>query len=252
MESGGTEPTAMEAEELLRRLREAEGVELLRLVREHSGELTPNGARQALANPFAGIEVIEEIAANRRLLSAYQVRRGLALHRTSPQPLALRYVPGLYWRDLLELAADTRVRPPIRRSAERYLIERLPSMAVGEKTTIARRASHAVAAHLRNDPSRQVFRALLENPRLTEGVLLPLVRKEDALPQILEMVAASPRWGVRYPIRAALCLNPRTPVAASLRLLPYLRKKDLRAVAAGVRVPAAVRRRAQVLLGDAR
>lgn len=235
---------------LSQRLREADAEELLELVREHRGELEAAAVRQILRNPFAGREVVEAVAAEKRLLSSYEVRRDIASHPRTPEILALRFVPGLYWRDLVELGLNVRVRPPVRRAAERYLRERMPSLAVGEKMTIARRASHGVLMGLRHDPNPKVIAALMENPRLTEAVLMPMVRSESARPEVLELVAASPRWGVRYSVRVGLSRNPRTPVAAALRLLPHLKKPDLKAVASLPHLPAAVRRRARLLLGE--
>jgi hypothetical protein len=94
-----------------------------------------------------------------------------------------------------------------------------------------------------------VIAALLENPRLTEGLLMPLIHRDDARPDVLRVIAESPRWSSRYPLRVALARNPRTPVGTALRLLPALKKVDLRAVAASPRVASPVRRRAQLLAG---
>lgn len=234
--------------DLALRLREAGTEELLALVREWADALSPAAVCQALRNPFAGAEVVAEVAARPHLLSDYEVRRELAFHREAPDALALRFVPGLYWRDLVALGAEVRVRPLVRRAADRYLVERLPSLAEGERMSIARRASAGVLARLRHDPSRRVIAAVLENPRLTEAVLAPLVHNESALPAVLALIAGNPRWGVRYEVRLGLARNPQTPPATALALLPWLKKPDLRAVAAVPRLAEPVRRRARLLL----
>lgn len=231
------------------RLREADTEELHELLREHAAELDVPGALQALRNPFLGRDGVETISDQGRLLSSYEVKRMIALHPKTPEPLALRFVPSLFWRDLLELGLDTRVRPTLRRAADRRLMARLPTLAAGEKVTVARRASPRLLGQLRHDPSPRVIAALLENPRMTEGVLLPLLSSDDAQPAILEMIARNRRWGVRHEVRYLLCTNPRTPVRVSLPILPLLRKRELEAVARDVRVPGAVRKRAKVLLG---
>lgn len=236
---------------LPRRLREADAEELLALLERHADELDLPAARQTLRNPFLGREGIEILTDQARLLSAYEVKRAVAAHPATPEVLALRFVPTLFWRDLMELGLDTRVRPTVRRAADRRLVARLPGLAVGEKAAIARRASLRVLQRLRHDPSPRVVRSLMDNARATEGLLLPLLAQEDTRPEILEEVARHRRWGVRYEVRSALCHNPRTPATTSLRLLPHLRKADLRKLTREVRVPAVVRRRAEVLLGVA-
>jgi hypothetical protein len=55
---------------------------------------------------------------------------------------------------------------------------------------------------------------------------------------------------VRPALQAALARNPATPVAAALRLLPLLRKAELKGVAQDPRTCEPVRQRARVLLGD--
>lgn len=237
------------AGDLGRRLRQADGDELAELVRTHAGELDPPAALMALANPFAGREVVERLAAIPGVVASHQVRRALAFHPAISETLALRFLAGLYWRDLMALGADPRVRPTLRRAADRHLVRRLPGMATGEKIAIARRAGPGLLAHIRHDPSPRVIAGVLENPRLTEGTLTPMVQREDARPEILRVIADDRRWGVRYPIRVGLCRNPRTPVDTALRLLPMLKKVDQRQVATDRRLPAPVRRRARLLSG---
>ena len=236
--------------ELHLRLSEAGSEELLALLRAHAGELTAPAVRHALRNPYCTAEVIEAVAGEARLLSFYEVRRDLALHPRTPEMLAARLVPTLWWRDLVALALDTRLRPALRRTAEIHLNARLPEMAVGEKVSLARRASPGILSQLRHDPSPRVIAALLDNPRLTEGLLAPVLHGASTSPAILELIANDRRWGVRYPLRLALVRNPATPLKVSWRLLEALRKADLRPVAADPRIPEPVRRRARVLLGD--
>ena len=236
--------------ELHLRLREAGSEELLALLREHAGELTAPAVRNAFRNPYCTAEAIEEIANGQRLLSFYEVRRDIALHPRAPETLAARFVPTLWWRDLVALALDTRLRPTLRRTAEVHLNARLPQLAVGEKVALARRASSGVLSQLRHDPNPQVIAALLDNPRLTEGMLAPVLHGASTPPAILELIANDRRWGVRYPLRLALVRNPATPLKISWRLLEALRKSDLRPVASDPRTPEPVRRRARVLLGD--
>ena len=147
----------------------------------------------------------------------------------------------------MRLGLDMRLHPIVRRAAESRLVERLPVLAVGEKMAIARSAPPGVLSALRNDPTPRVVAALLENPRLTEGLLLPLVASEGALPSVLAVVAGNPKWSVRYPVRLALCQNARTPLDRVLILLPLLKRGDLCSVAANPHLRLPVRRRAQLL-----
>lgn len=239
-----------EIDDVVRRMRDAGSEELLALVREHAGLLDPPAVRNVLRSSFVTAEVIE-VLAQPRLLSFYEVRRDLALHPRTPQTLAQQLVPGLYWRDLAALGGDTRLHPRLRRMADQYLSTRLPELSMGEKISMARRAGTGLLAHLRHDPSPRVIGALLDNPRLTEDILAPVVHGPGTPGPVLALIAADRRWGMRYGLQVAICRNPATPLATALRLLPMLRKTELKAAAADPRLSGAVRQRARLLLGDA-
>ncbi len=236
-------------EDLTRRLAAADEAGLVELVRRHREELDATQLRQVMRHPFLGKEAIQLLLDAREVVGAYEVRRELAGHPKTPEARAMRLVSTLYWRDLARLSTETRVRPTVRRAAERRLADRVAGLAVGEKVAIARRCGAGLVLRLGQDPNPRVIQALLENPRLTEGVLLQLVSRDSARPEVLAMVARDRRWGVRYRIRVPICRNPNTPVATALALLPALRKPDLKAVADDPRLAKAVRQRADLLLG---
>ncbi len=237
-------------DEFRARLSHANSRDLLQLVADSGAVLSAGDARRVLRNPFVTAEVIEELVAIRRLLAGYDVRSAIARHRRTPEPLALRFISSLFWRDLLEIAVDVRISPAVRRVAEKYLVRRLGRLTTGEKMAIARRATSEVLAHLRKDPSLQVIKALLENPRLTEPTLLPMVASESTLPRVLDLVARTPRWATRYEIRVALSRNTRAPFSAIFEILPTLRRKDLLFVANREDHSSIVRHRAEELLEE--
>jgi hypothetical protein len=238
-------------DEVVQRLRDAGGDELRELVRGLAGELDVPAAQMALRNPHAGEEVVRLVSEQRRLLPFYDLRRDLALHRAAPQPLALALLGTLYWRDLVAAGLDVRLRPVVRRAADQRLIDRLPALSVGEKASIARSASQRVLQVLRADPTPRVIAALLDNPRLVESDLIPLAAGETTRPQVLSVLIAHRKWGSRYPVRAAVVRNRHTPLALALQHLPMLKKADLRAVAADTHLPLSLRRRAELLSGQA-
>lgn len=224
--------------------------ELLQWVREEIHRLDVPAARRLLRDPYVTAEVIEVLLEEGRLMATYEVRSVVARHPRTPVVHAQRLVPTLFWRDLLEVTLDTRVPPVVRRSAERQLLSRLPGITLGEKLTLARRAGHTLLHHLREERDARVLQAMLENPRMTEGILVPLVSRGDTAPELLRVVAENRRWGRSYGIRSHLCRNPRTPGPLVLPLLPGLRRSDLRLIARDGRLPQQTRQRARELLGE--
>lgn len=217
--------------ELHRRLREADEEELARWIGERGDEIEFPAARGAFRNPFLSGSLIERLLELRHLASTYEASREAAFHPRCPRTVALACVGRLYLTDLVRLGIDTRLHPIVRRAADLRVLERLAGLAVGERIAIARVASAAVIAALRQDSTPRVIAALLENPRLTEPLLLPLLASDRAAPRALEVVARSARWGARRAVRLALCRNPATPLAETRRLLPALSQSELGAVA---------------------
>ncbi|MEM7351115.1 MAG: hypothetical protein AAF657_09940 [Acidobacteriota bacterium] len=232
------------------RLQRGTSKQLLELIGEIGGRLSAADVRSILRNPFVTSEVIGELALNRDRLTIYEVRSAIARHRRTPTALALRFVPDLFWRDLLEITLDVRIRPVVRQVADRYLVERLKRLTLGEKIAIARRASGSVLTQLAQDPSLRVMQALLGNSRLTEVVLLQAVADVSTGPRKLDLVARDPRWGGRYEICLALSRNPRSPFRVLFDILPRLRRADLLAVAELEAHSSIVRHRAHELLED--
>jgi hypothetical protein len=235
--------------QLAAQLRECGEAELMELFESELGELEVEVVRSALHNPHVSSRVIELVLAERRLLSSHQVQKELAQHPKTPEPRALNLVPGLYWSDLVELGGNARIRPQVRRAADRRLIERLPKLGIGERVAIARKAGPGVITRLLQDGNLRVIGALLENPRMTEALLTPLIHSEMARAEVLRCIAGDRKWGSRYSIRNGIARNPKSPVSTALELLVYLRKSDLREVRVNHRIASAVRRKAGVLLG---
>ena len=218
------------------------------LVDEWGQHLGLREVRQILLNPHVTPAVIEALACNRRLMGIYEVKAAVAGHPRTPEHLAMRLLPQIRWRQLMGISRDTRIRAPVRRVAEKYLGQRLPRLTVGEKVSLARLATPEVAAVLAHDPSQKVLRAVLENPRLSEAALLPMLTSHRATPHHLERVARHERWGPRYDVRVALCRNPKTPFRVIFELLPSLRAAELAIVAGCEEHAQIVKSRAEDLL----
>ena len=230
-------------------LREVDQAELLEVIRSRLDRLQVHELRALFANPFLDESAVREVLSRPEYLDNQEVRKALAGHRSTPLADALRLVSTLYWTDLVDIGRDARTRPPVRRAAQQALFERYDGLAVGERVAIARRAGSELLNRVRHDPEPRVVQAMLENPRLTEGNLMPLLASGAARPEVLRAVAASEKWCSRYEVRRLLCRNRRAPVEVVLSLLPSLKKVDLRAIDSQPTLNPQVRQRAALLLG---
>jgi hypothetical protein len=119
--------------------------------------------------------------------------------------------------------------------------------AAGGASEAAVDALHAALLEARANGAR--LRELLRGP-IEEPVLLAVLRRAVPAP-FLELLAATPPWSERPRVLARVVLSPRVSRGLSLRLLPQLSWRELADVAATPRVAAAVRLRAEALLGEA-
>ncbi len=191
---------------------------------------------------------LEEVAATRPWSERPRVLARVVLSPKAPRALSLRLVSGLYWRDLVEVAATPRVPAAVRSRAESLLRDGLGDMRLGDRITLARLATPALLPALLADAERQVTESTLLNPRLREEDLVAALRREDARPVLVESTVASSRWATNYAVRLALVLQPRTPLALALQQISSLVPRDLRRVAEAASLRPLVRAAAQEVL----
>lgn len=172
--------------------------------------------------------VIEAVARHERWDGRHPIRAAIVLHAKTPRTLSLRLLSLLLWRDQLRVATDIRLHMPLRAAAESRLRERLPELELGEKISLARSAPPGLLSVLTADESHRVIAALLANPRLLEGDVVAIVRREKTPAEVLRVVAASERWISRPAVRVGVLCHPQTPVHSALRVLAGLSAHDIR------------------------
>jgi hypothetical protein len=112
---------------------------------------------------------------------------------------------------------------------------------------LARRAGAAMRQILLRDPHPRVALAVLKGPMLSDAEVEQIARSRSVLEDVLEAISRRREWARKYAIVLALCSNPRTPVAAAVRLIPQLGMRDLRTLGRDRNVSDAVRAHASRL-----
>ena len=178
-----------------------------------------------LRNPHITKEIIQTI--HDRFNKSYKVQFAIANCPKTPYSLSMRLLQTLFWNDLVRIVENYRLFPPLRRSAENYLREKVSGLTLGEKKSLARTAPRSVIGMLKTEPEPTVFACLLRNPRFVEEDLMTIISNELTPVGVLETIAGDRQWTNRYPVRLALARNLRTPLRFKLSLLSKLQKKDL-------------------------
>jgi len=193
--------------------------------------------------------LLEEISRHKKWLAEYSVRRGLALHPRTPRLIALRFLRQLYLMDLVQASLLPSVPAELRRIADELLVARLPQFPLGQKLTLARRASARVAGALLAEGHDRVARIALENPFLTEAQILRALASTKFAARIVEAIARHAKWSARADVRLALLRHPQMPLALRLTFLQELPLRALESLAETSSLPAHLRKyfRAELL-----
>jgi hypothetical protein len=199
-----------------------------------------------LRNPHITQELLQSI--HERFSKSYRIQFGIANCPKTPYPLAMRLIQTLFWNDLVKISENFRLFPPLRRTAENYLRDKISGLTVGEKKTLARTAPRSLIGQLKTETEPAVFECLLQNPRLIEEDLLQVLHHELTPGAILEKIAANRQWTARYPVRLALARSAKIPLRIRLSLLSKLHKSDLEHLAKDDQNPDLVRMAAERIL----
>ena len=160
-------------------------------------------------------EVLEEISKNQTLHKQRQVKFALASHPRTPRHISVPLVRELYTFDLMRVALSLTAPADIKKTADKALISRLKTITVGERLTLARRASGRIAAALLLDPQPRVMSTALDNPRLTEVSVTEAVLKSEA-GCLVQAVSHHPKWSCRRDVQTALLRTEHLSLARAL------------------------------------
>jgi len=113
----------------------------------------------------------------RPILSSYAVKRALTKHPNTPLRTALGQLKFLYLFDLVSVGLQPGLSAEVKQASEELILAQVPKLAVGQRITLAKRGSARLVASLLKGENIQIIQAVLDNPYLTEAVLLPVLNR---------------------------------------------------------------------------
>jgi hypothetical protein len=220
-------------------------------------DLTEDLALSLLKRPELSPDVLEQLAKNANALKSRKVKIALASHPNAPRHVSVPLVRQFYTFDLMKVALAPVVPADIKVAADDALISRLKTVTTGERLTLARRASGRVAAALLLDVDtmdgkiksgkikdaqtvareNRVMNTALENPRLTESLVIKTVLRSTAGPALVHAVAQHAKWSLRQEIRAALLRTEHLSLARALEFSREIAPQRLEEVLTSSRLP---------------
>ena len=221
-------------------------------------------------------EVLEQLAKNAHALKSRKVKIALASHPHTPRHVSVPLARQFYTFDLMKVALSPGVPADVKVAVDDVLISRLKAVTVGERLTLARRASGRVAAALLLDVetrdgtiitgkikdgkikdgkmiaakinhaeavARQtrVMQTALENPRLTEALVINSVLRPAASAALVQAVARHAKWSPRREVRAALLRTAHLSLARALEFSRETPAGRLQELLASSRLPTKIK-----------
>ena len=161
---------------------------------------------------------------------SHELNVALARNPGTPAAVLTMLLPHLYLFELMNVCYLTGVTPDQKLAAERAIIQRLPSISLGNKLTLARRGTAALVETLLKEGDPRLLEACLDNAHLKEAAVFSFLNGGNASAETISMVARHPRWKSRANLRGAILKNPRTPGIWYTLFLPQLNPVDVKAL----------------------
>lgn len=126
--------------------------------------------------------------------------------------------------------------------------KKLSDMSVTEKIRTAMIGTGSQRALLIRSSNRIVAAAVLDSPKLGDDEVVKFASSRSVSEDVLRKICARRQLVRLYDVKMNLVLNPKTPVAESMKLLNYLRESDLKKLPGSKGIPSAIRTAATGLL----
>jgi len=186
-------------------------------------------------------DILEIIAKDKRWSESYPVRLALVRNPKSPLSVSLSIARFLRLFDLEEITRSHFIPLVFRHKVESLINERVPTMPLGNKKTLAKKAAGNVLLKLLLDRDAEVVQLCLNNPNMVEGHLFKVISRPDTSTETIMTIAGHPNWSTRSLVRFSLVRNARTPLSLSVPFLQGMKLMDLRELYADPSLPVTVR-----------
>ena len=185
--------------------------------------------------------VVEALVRNPSVMKHRKVVTAIVGHPRTPRHVSMPMVRSLYVFELMHVALTPAVAPDIKRAAEDQIVQRLETISLGERLTLAKQGSNRVAEALLCDPETRVVEAALLNPRMTEASVVRAIGRDDAPVHFIEQACRHPKWSLRRELQLALLKSEHTPLARVLAFVQAFSTQTLRDILKHSRLPANVK-----------
>lgn len=186
--------------------------------RNRDGAIPDTSEDQVLAElqrPEVSAQQIAAISKSAIAAKSRQVSLALVLHPRAPRHISIPLLRRMFTFDLVRVTLTPAVAADIKRAAEEQILLRAQSLSTGEKISLAKQASGRVAATLLQEDDERVIFPALENPRLTEALVVQALMKSRAPERLFVLASEHRKWSQRREVQIALLRSDKTPIESA-------------------------------------
>lgn len=187
-----------------------------------------DGALALLKATDVSAETLAALARSPVTAKSRKVMLAVVQHARTPRHVSIPLLRRMFTFDLMQFTLAPVIAADIKRSAEDQMIVRLESIPAGQKITLARRASGRVAAELLHESDTRVILPALENPQLTEALVIKALMTPASAEVLFRLVSQHAKWSLRREIQVALLRSEKTPIDKARVFAKHFPEKLLR------------------------
>jgi hypothetical protein len=120
------------------------------------------------------------------------------------------------------------------------LVALIAKMNVMQKVKLARMGNKEARGLLIRDRNKIVATAAIRSPRMTDNEVAGFAKSRNLSDDVMRIIASNREWTKNYNVKLALVMNPKCPIAYSVKYMNFLQEKDLRSLVKSKDVPAVI------------
>jgi hypothetical protein len=192
--------------------------------------LTEDLALALLEHRALPASALEQLAKHPALKKNRKVQLALVTHPHTPRFTLLPLLRHLHTFELMQVALTPAVAADVKAAANEAILNRRETISPGERLTLAKRGPGPLAGALLLDSEPRVVEAALENPQLTEALVVKALMKERTPQTLAELVCRHSKWSLRREVQRALLCHAGTPLGRVLVFARGLPTQALREI----------------------
>jgi hypothetical protein len=137
---------------------------------------------------------------------------------------------------VIEVATSARHRIALNQSATvdgaRLVLAPIPfrDLPIPAKIRAATLGDAFIRGEAIRDPLKLVSMAAIKSPGVTEIEAARYAGNQTLADDVIRHIASRRDWTKLYGVKVSLCRNPKAPISETVRLLPFLRERDLQSL----------------------